>query len=429
MNTYVLRSLRTWSRQAGTGVPSSSRMCIRTIWRSHGRRLCPWWWDRQVENNRWSQRPRSVSLRCETISCRWESSPGKVSILCWVHTGAQWRRMAGLVPPPPPPLYLERNSLRVEAHVLQRPTRLGCASAGTAVTDDNMGVVDDREPQASSSSEPVPDVTTRPVLKRGQPSRSCTPRCENWSSRFTDDRRALPETVWIRTGCSQEEKGGISGEQEGGVGIGDRTGNAKGPSWSGSTITSRTRSPHGESLAACSVARAVCDGSWEGWPTSAERFAWEGRTTPCDSLRLWFCEDDIRWWRGRTEICLDIGCCGRRFVLRECHHTLGKGGYWVLCHWADQIHHRFLSQTCATEMWRRALHGGSRQQSETHGWRSGETGDNTDTQFCFQPCWAGHPNCGRASSNNSCRLPDVLWEWWSFWCRQTDLGMFAAAGG
>ena len=31
------------------------------------------------------------------------------------------------------PLYLERNSLRVEAHVLQRATRPGCVTAGTAV--------------------------------------------------------------------------------------------------------------------------------------------------------------------------------------------------------------------------------------------------------------------------------------------------------
>ena len=51
-------------------------------------------------------------------------------------------------------------------------------------------------------------------------------------------------------------------EKEEGVGIGDRTNDAKDPSWSGSTIRSRTRSPHGESLAACSVVRAVCDGSW-----------------------------------------------------------------------------------------------------------------------------------------------------------------------
>ena len=34
------------------------------------------------------------------------------------------------------PLYLERNSLRVEAHVLQRASRPGYVAAGTAVTDE-----------------------------------------------------------------------------------------------------------------------------------------------------------------------------------------------------------------------------------------------------------------------------------------------------
>ena len=34
------------------------------------------------------------------------------------------------------PLYLERNSLRVEAHVLQRALRPGYVAAGTAVTDE-----------------------------------------------------------------------------------------------------------------------------------------------------------------------------------------------------------------------------------------------------------------------------------------------------
>ena len=33
-------------------------------------------------------------------------------------------------------MYLERNSLRVEAHVLQRASRLGYVEAGTAVTDE-----------------------------------------------------------------------------------------------------------------------------------------------------------------------------------------------------------------------------------------------------------------------------------------------------
>ena len=63
------------------------------------------------------------------------------------------------------PLYLERNSLRVEAHVLQRATRPRCVAGGTAVADDSMAVVDDHELHASSSSEPMPDVTTAPVCE------------------------------------------------------------------------------------------------------------------------------------------------------------------------------------------------------------------------------------------------------------------------
>ena len=63
------------------------------------------------------------------------------------------------------PLYLERNSLRVEAHVFQRATKPGCVAAGTAVADDSMAVVDEHDLHASSSSEPVPEVTTAPVLK------------------------------------------------------------------------------------------------------------------------------------------------------------------------------------------------------------------------------------------------------------------------
>ena len=49
--------------------------------------------------------------------------------------------------------------------MLQRATRPGCVAAGTAVADDSMAVVDDHELHASSSSEPMPDVTTAPVLK------------------------------------------------------------------------------------------------------------------------------------------------------------------------------------------------------------------------------------------------------------------------
>ena len=37
------------------------------------------------------------------------------------------------------PLYMERNSLRVEGHVLQRASRPGYVAAGTAVTDERDG--------------------------------------------------------------------------------------------------------------------------------------------------------------------------------------------------------------------------------------------------------------------------------------------------
>ena len=56
------------------------------------------------------------------------------------------------------PLYLERISLRVEAHVLQRASRLGSVAAGTAVTDERderMDGVDVKESHSSSSSGPA----------------------------------------------------------------------------------------------------------------------------------------------------------------------------------------------------------------------------------------------------------------------------------
>ena len=53
------------------------------------------------------------------------------------------------------PLYLERNSLRVEAHVLQQASRPGCVAAGTAVADELMDDVDVKESHAASSAEPA----------------------------------------------------------------------------------------------------------------------------------------------------------------------------------------------------------------------------------------------------------------------------------
>ena len=72
------------------------------------------------------------------------------------------------------PLYLERNSLRVEAHVLQRASRPGYVAEGTAVTDERderMDGTDVKEPHSSSSSGPAVEpsaeagTTPAPVLK------------------------------------------------------------------------------------------------------------------------------------------------------------------------------------------------------------------------------------------------------------------------
>ena len=50
------------------------------------------------------------------------------------------------------PLYLERNSLHVEAHVLQRASRPAYMAAGTAATDDHMRDVNVKQSHASSSA-------------------------------------------------------------------------------------------------------------------------------------------------------------------------------------------------------------------------------------------------------------------------------------
>ena len=69
------------------------------------------------------------------------------------------------------PLYLERNSLRVEAHVLERASRPGFVAAGTAVADEVMNGADIKESHASSSAHPAVEpsaevaTTPAPVLK------------------------------------------------------------------------------------------------------------------------------------------------------------------------------------------------------------------------------------------------------------------------
>ena len=67
------------------------------------------------------------------------------------------------------PLYLERNSLRVEAHVLQRASRPGYVAAGER--DERMDGMDVKESHSSSSSGPAVEpsaearTTPAPVLK------------------------------------------------------------------------------------------------------------------------------------------------------------------------------------------------------------------------------------------------------------------------
>ena len=57
------------------------------------------------------------------------------------------------------PLYLERNSLRVEAHVLERASRSGYEAAGTAVADEVMDGVDIKESHPLSSADPGAEVS------------------------------------------------------------------------------------------------------------------------------------------------------------------------------------------------------------------------------------------------------------------------------
>ena len=69
------------------------------------------------------------------------------------------------------PLYLERNSLRVEAHLLERAPTPGCVEAGTADTEELMDGVDITESHASWSADPAVETsaeagtTPAPVLK------------------------------------------------------------------------------------------------------------------------------------------------------------------------------------------------------------------------------------------------------------------------
>ena len=99
------------------------------------------------------------------------------------------------------PLYLERNSLRVEAHVLQRASRPGYVAAGTAVTDERderMDGVDVKESHSSSLGQRwKPQLWNHQLKqerhlhlneKRGRASKSYSPSYVNLEPRFTGRR-------------------------------------------------------------------------------------------------------------------------------------------------------------------------------------------------------------------------------------------------
>ena len=98
------------------------------------------------------------------------------------------------------PLYLERNSLRVEAHVLQRASRSGYVAAGTAVADELMDDVHVKDSHASSADpavEPPADVASTPtcvenVVKR---QRVAFPVASTRSPDFRDEGCSLSTAV------------------------------------------------------------------------------------------------------------------------------------------------------------------------------------------------------------------------------------------
>ena len=76
------------------------------------------------------------------------------------------------------PLYMQRNSLRVEADVLQRASRPGYVAAGTTATDERderMDGVDVKESHSSSSSGPA----VEPAAEAGT---TPAPALKTWSS-------------------------------------------------------------------------------------------------------------------------------------------------------------------------------------------------------------------------------------------------------
>ena len=73
------------------------------------------------------------------------------------------------------PPHSERNSLRVEAHVLERASRPGYVAAGPAVAGELMEGVDIKESHASSSADPAVEPSAEVAMTRA-------PMLKTWSS-------------------------------------------------------------------------------------------------------------------------------------------------------------------------------------------------------------------------------------------------------
>ena len=81
------------------------------------------------------------------------------------------------------PLFLERNSLRVEAHVLQRASRPGYVAAGTAVTDERDERTDGTDVKESHSmSSSGPAVEAPAVEPSAEAGTTPAPVLKTWSS-------------------------------------------------------------------------------------------------------------------------------------------------------------------------------------------------------------------------------------------------------
>ena len=142
------------------------------------------------------------------------------------------------------PLYLERNSLRVEAHVLQRASNPGYVAAGTAVMDELMDGVDIKESHASSSAGPAmgPSAETRttpaPVLKTWSSIKELHSRSRELGVPIYGTKDVLFRRLcgYEQIAAKKKKEEEISGNEEEGVGGGYRTGDTKDPPWSNSTF-------------------------------------------------------------------------------------------------------------------------------------------------------------------------------------------------